>query len=309
MSDVSTSMSIEGPNTMPLTPSSTTRVASPQPLMLPPSARDSTLAPGDSVSVRADSPHPFMPLSPRTSANILTGTRIHLAEAIQIGQGLCETIRRQETAHQAEQHEHEARREEVEFLEARLADYLPRRRAPEGYERNDLGKARGFLLPTKDDLYVPTYWIKQLPDGRVAGLPAEYSPSQEPYVTEVYAVPEIQDEDDPYPVVPLSPWFVDILKGAAVSYATLQRALLEEDDWTLTAEVARYRDCEHHIQDAELRIRHLHAQKRGFEEAQDACKGRMELARVERKVSDMRSLSGIPVGRKECAGRGVHFRR
>jgi hypothetical protein len=85
MSDVSASMSIEGPNTMPLTPSSTTRVASPQPLMLPPSMRDSTLAPGDSVSVRADSPHPFMPLSPRTSANILTGTRIHLAEAIQIG--------------------------------------------------------------------------------------------------------------------------------------------------------------------------------------------------------------------------------
>jgi hypothetical protein len=141
MSDVLSSMSIEEPIVMPLTPSSTTRVTSPQPLMLPPSARDSTLAPSDSVSVQPDSPHPFMPLSPRTSANLLTGTRIHLAEAIQIGQGLCETLRQRETAHQAEQHEHEARQEEVEFLEARLADFLPRKKAPEGYERNDLGKA------------------------------------------------------------------------------------------------------------------------------------------------------------------------
>jgi hypothetical protein len=254
MSDVSSSMSIEAP-------SSTTHVGSPQPLMLPPSARDSTLAPSNSISVRPDSPHPAMPLSPRTSASLLAGTRIHLAEAIQIGQGLCETIRRRETAHQAEQHEHEAHEEEVEFLKARLADFLPRKKALEGYEHNDLGKAQGFLLPTKDDLYVPTYWIKQLPDGRVAGLPAKYSPTQEPYVTEVYAVPELQDEDNPYPVVPLSPWFVNILKGPAVLYATMQQALLEEDDWTLTAEIARYRDCEHHIQDADLRIRHLHSQK------------------------------------------------
>jgi hypothetical protein len=302
-------MSIEAPIPLPLTPSSTTCVASPQPLMLPPSAHDSTLAPSDSISVRADSPHPALPLSPHTSANILAGTRIHLVEAIQIGQGLCETIRQRETAHQAEQAIHQAREEEVEFLEARLADFLPRKKAPEGYERNDLGKARGFLLPTKDDLYVPAYWIKQLPDGRVAGLPAEHSPTQEPYVTEVYAVLELQDEDDPYPVVPLSPWFVDILKGPAVSYATMKRALLEEDDWTLTAEIVCYCDCKHHIQDAELRIRHLHSQKRGFEEAQEVCKGRLELARVERKISDMRSLSSIPMGRKECAGRGVHFCR
>ena len=55
----------------------------------------------------------------------------------------------------------------------------------------------------------------------------------------------------------------------------MQRALLEEDDWTLTAEIACYRECEHHIQYAELRIRSLQAQKQGFEEAQHTCKGRM----------------------------------
>jgi hypothetical protein len=142
-----------------------------------------------------------------------------------------------------------------------MAEFLPRHKAPEGYECNDLGKARGFLIPTSDDLYVSARWIKQLPDGRVAGLPADYTADQEPYITELYAVLELQDEDNPYPIVPLSPWFVDILKGPAVSYATLQRALLEEDDWTLTAEIARYRECEHHIQDAELRIRSLQAQK------------------------------------------------
>ena len=126
--------------------------------------------------------------------------------------------------------------------------------ALEGFERNDLSKARGFLIPTTNDLYVPARWIKQLPDGRVAGFAANYTPDDKPYITELYAVPEQQDEDEPYPVVPLSPWFIDILKGPAAAYATMQRALLEEDDWTLTAEVAHYRECEHHVQDAELRI-------------------------------------------------------
>jgi hypothetical protein len=262
MSDVSSDMSIEGPVIMPLTPVSLTVVdnASPPPLMLPPSDHETSLSPSDSASNEPfipNRPEPIVPdgpLTPHTSLNLLEGTQLHLAEAIQIGQGLCQTLRRREEAHRVEREAHEDRREKVEFLEARMADFLPRQRAPEGYERNDLGKAQGFLIPTSDDLYVPARWIKQLPDGCVAGFTANYTPDDEPYIAELYAVLEIQDEDDPYPVVPLSPWFIDILKGPAAAYATMQRALLEEDDWTLTAEVARYRECEHHIQDAELRI-------------------------------------------------------
>ena len=97
MSDVSSDMSIEGPVVMPLTPVSLTVVndASSPPLMLPPSERETSLSPSDSVSNKPFIPnHPEAlvyhgPLSPSTSLNLLEGTQLHLAEAIQIGQGLC----------------------------------------------------------------------------------------------------------------------------------------------------------------------------------------------------------------------------
>src|ERR1700679_215696 len=98
MSNVSSDMSIEGPVVMPLTPVSLTVVnrVSPPPLMLPPSVRDASLNPSDSISNE-----PFIPnrpestdgpFTPRTSLSLLEGTQLHLAEAIQIGQELCQTL-------------------------------------------------------------------------------------------------------------------------------------------------------------------------------------------------------------------------
>jgi hypothetical protein len=109
MSNIPSDMSIEGPVVMPLTPVSLTVVnnPSPPPLMLPPSERGISLSPSDSVSNYPGPINPNDPLSPRTSLNLLEGTRLHLAKAIQIGQGLCETIRRREEAHRVEREAHE----------------------------------------------------------------------------------------------------------------------------------------------------------------------------------------------------------
>jgi hypothetical protein len=57
---------------------------------------------------------------------------------------------------------------------------------PEGYVINDDTRVLDFVIPIGDGEHQQVYWVKQLAEGQVAGLPWEYVPRQTPFVTEVY---------------------------------------------------------------------------------------------------------------------------
>jgi hypothetical protein len=84
--------------------------------------------------------------------------------------------------------------DKISNLERRLDIYrnmvpLPTSDQPEGYVINDNTRVLDFIIPTGEGEHQQAYWVKQLVEGQVAGLPQEYIPGQTPFVTEVYASP------------------------------------------------------------------------------------------------------------------------
>jgi hypothetical protein len=84
--------------------------------------------------------------------------------------------------------------DKISDLERRLDTYknmvlLPTSDCPEGYVQNDETRAPNFIIPMGDGEHQQAYWVKQLAEGQVAGLPREYIPGQTPFVTKVYTSP------------------------------------------------------------------------------------------------------------------------
>jgi hypothetical protein len=83
---------------------------------------------------------------------------------------------------------------------------LPTSNRPEGYVLNDDTRVPDFVIPVGDENHQQAYWVKQLAEGQVAGLPQEYIPGQTPFVTEVYASLAQGQEDVMGPVHSLPGW-------------------------------------------------------------------------------------------------------
>src|ERR1700678_633184 len=153
---------------------------------------------GPSVASPRESPTPMAPpLSPSTAA---VGLQLEPNDPIalmHIAQGLIATIRKREADYRIESNSWRERMatQQTRFEEP-LARAQPREDAPEGYVLNVKERAPNFVIPIQDGYYQPAWWVKQLPDGRVAGLPKSHSPDETPYIAEVYAECEGDDEDD-----------------------------------------------------------------------------------------------------------------
>jgi hypothetical protein len=233
--------------------------------------------------------------SPHTAA-----TAIQMADDMDtvtnLARGLIRTLKQQEREHQEDREqwsrEHNTQGEELEFLRARLVDYcatLPTEECPEGYVLNRDGRCPGFAIPIQDGMWQPAHWVKQLPDGRVAGLPKEHGPDEVPWVQQIYATP-YNDGDDDYVVLPTPHWLLELLKGPAVAYATLEKAAREDGDWGLYSDIRMYCELEHHHADKQLQLNLLQTQLKGIKQSQDAALRRLEMARLEQRVSILRTL-------------------
>ena len=139
------------------------------------------------LSTRVDSPS-VMPISPTSAATALAMSHQDIAATVTIANSLIETVRRHERDFVAEHVRWEAGRtmeqNRLEFLEARLVEYLAQLREDDGpppeYESNHDGKAPHYMMPIGENLYVEARWVRQLPNGFVAGLPKECTPSTTP---------------------------------------------------------------------------------------------------------------------------------
>src|SRR6266446_4410118 len=81
---------------------------------------------------------------------------------------------------------------------------------------------------------VPTKWIKQLNDGRIAGYSEHDGTGDLPYVKEIYAAPQ-DTALNPPEVLPF--WIWETLQGASIQYQEFHRTVWDLNDWGLYAEV------------------------------------------------------------------------
>ena len=146
-----------------------------------------------------------------------------------------------------------------------------------------------FYIPGEDGLVQPAWWVKKVGDGQVAGLPRYHTTDTEPFIGNVYAQPDNWDVDDGTPVLPLGCWLLQILHGPSANFHQLER-LIGVEDWGVQADVYHYCVLHHQLQDAEAHMAQLAAEIRTVRGAQELAKGRLESARLEKKVSQLRVL-------------------
>jgi hypothetical protein len=102
---------------------------------------------------------------------------------------------------------------------------------------NDETRAPNFVIPTGDGELQQAYWVKQLAEGQVAGLPWEYVLGQTPFVTEVYASPAVGQKDVMGPIHAMPGWLWSILTGPAAHYGTLLKHVEVTNNWGVVREV------------------------------------------------------------------------
>jgi hypothetical protein len=124
-----------------------------------------------------------------------------------------------------------------------------------------------------------------------------------PFISEIHAERHEDDEHDPGPVYPLPVWTIELLTGPAASYRVLLKDAEQNHKWGLIAEIMRYREYEHQRNDLHARISLFETELRGVLQAQAASGGRLELARLDQRVSELRTITSEP-GRKTKTNRG-----
>ena len=175
------------------------------------------------------------PLSPTSVQNVLAATPNPTPDQFRsIINGLAATIRIRDDVH----------REKVEGLEADIANLqqqvdddgdglakcLPR------YEENN-GRLPNFTIPLDDGTEQFACFIKQLDDGRVAGMHSGAKSEEDTCIIELYASPDYLSDK---PLEPLPTWLCRCLWGDRATYAILEDTVNDLDDWGLLTDVHRY---------------------------------------------------------------------
>jgi hypothetical protein len=148
----------------------------------------------------------------------------------------------------------------------------------------------GLCVPGAGGYYIPTEWVKRLPDGKVVGLPRENGPSTTPYIAELFAQPDGDDNDND-PVLPSPPWLLELFRGTTAGFTTLMDKAEDRCDWGIQAKLEQMRSLEHTITDLEAHVGHLLTKKKGAIQAWDSCMGQLERAKLDRKVSSLCTIA------------------
>ena len=110
-------------------------------------------------------------------------------------------------------------------------------KCPPRYKENN-GHLPNFTIPLDDRTERFTCFIKQLDDGRVAGLHGLAKGEEDARIIELYASPDYSSDK---PLEPLPTWLCRRLWGDHATYSILKDAINDLNDWGLLADVHRYR--------------------------------------------------------------------
>ena len=172
------------------------------------------------------------PLSPTSVQNVLAATPNPTPDQFRsIINGLAAMIRIRDDVH----------REKVEGLEADITNLQQQvdddrdrlTKCPPRYEENNR-RLPNFTIPLDDGTERFACFIKQLDDGRVAGLHSGAKSEEDAWIIELYASPDYSSDK---PLKPLPTWLCCRLWGDRATYAILEDAVNNLDDWGLLADV------------------------------------------------------------------------
>jgi hypothetical protein len=231
------------------------------------------------------------PISPRSALALLDGhDNIDVSALQAIACGLTVTMQQRDIYYTQQRQRYE---QQVKELEKRVGGYEEIFDSiPEGYEENN-GWLPNFSIPVGEGMYRITKYIKQLEGGWVAGFTEEDGPHSTPHIIELYASPSytaLNTTDDP--AEPMPAWFHRILFGHTALYATLQRAVLELDDWGLYAKITR-----HHAYNIKLstilgQIERLQLDAEAIRISRELCEGRLMATHAYKRLHRLSSSVG-----------------
>jgi hypothetical protein len=188
--------------------------------------------------------------------------------------------------------------DKIQDLEQQLDTYqetvpLPTSDHLDGYVLNDNARVPDFIVPCGEGEFQQAYWVKQLVEEQMAGLPWEYTLGQTLFVTEVYASLVKGQDNVMRPIHTLPGWLLALLTSPATHYGMLLKHVKATNNWGVVGEVLRFWQLKHHLLDLRLRIAHLKAKFRGVLQAQSASKGQLELAHLTYYAADFHVLSTL----------------
>jgi hypothetical protein len=230
-------------------------------------------------------------VSPRSALAILDGNDNIDPDTLRaIARGLTVTLQ-QHDAYYAQQRRRNKLR--IKDLEKRIGGYEEIfDSVPDGYEENN-GRLPHLAIPLGDGKYKSAKYIRQLEGGWVAGFTDEDRPNSTPHIAELFASPAytIDDTTDD-PAEPMPPWFRRILFGHAALFNTMQKAVLELDDWGLYAEISRHRAYDIELGTILGQIERLHLDAEAIRTARELCEGRLTAAHAYKRLNRLSSSVG-----------------
>jgi hypothetical protein len=141
--------------------------------------------------------------------------------------------------------------------------------------------------------YKGAKYIKQLEGGWVTGFTDEDGPHSTPHIAKLFASPAYSIDDttnDPTEPMPL--WFCRMLFGHATLFSTMQKAVLELDDWGLYAEISCHRTYNVELGTILRQIERLHLDTEAIRTAWELCEGRLTAAHTYKHLNHLSSSVG-----------------
>ena len=212
---------------------------SPEPIVplrpLPP--RTSPPQPINYMDWEGDLTTPTAPIDP-TNATTLLRREMGAEEVRHIALGLLATLRVREAETSAYQSARDAElsnlgkiiRESRANSDASSSPPVP----PAGFVRN-IGQAPNFFIPVQDGFFQPAYWVKQLPNGQVAGLLKDDTSDTQPHVGDLFCADRVDPANGP--ITPMPAWLLELFAGPPSKFQPLEESIDQTGDWALKAEV------------------------------------------------------------------------
>jgi hypothetical protein len=155
---------------------------------------------------------------------------------------------------------------------------------PEGFEENH-GQAAGFYIPDDDGTQIEPKFIRFVQGVGTPHAEGTQGRGFPVYRTNLFAPADYTDTDLPLEQMPI--WFTAALSRHNHMYNTVLLASLEHNNWGISADIIRYRNCEEQIGIWEARVEEAAQRVERAREERTSARYRLEAARAHRHFSHL----------------------
>jgi hypothetical protein len=155
---------------------------------------------------------------------------------------------------------------------------------PEGFEENR-GQAAGFYIPDEEGQQVEPAFIRFVHGTGTPHVEGTEGRGFAVYRANLFAPADYTDTDMPLEQMPI--WFTAALSRHNHMYNTVLLASLEHNNWGISADIIRYRNCEDQIGIWEARVEEAAQRVERAREERTQARYRLEAARAHRHFAHL----------------------